>query len=177
MADGITIDNIDSVIQSLDNITREIDAKIVKKAMKKCLAPFAKMAKGEVPVRTGSLKKAIAQKVEGKEGKSGKVYINPRVMGLDKGGVSTGIQLVGISKKMMGSAVDAVRKYAKAHQMRFNRPVRYGWLQELGTKRGVKAGGFMAHARTGAAEQGIMEFEKELISGVEQAAKKEGLGA
>jgi len=175
MGNAIDIQGIEDVIQSLDKITNEIDAKIVKKAMKKCLVPFAKMAKGEVPVRTGALKKAIAQKVEGKEGKSGKVYINPRVMGLDKSGVSTGIQLVGISKKMLGSTVKAVSAYAKSHRMRFNRPVRYGWLQELGTKRGVKAGGFMAHARTGAAEQGLKEFEKELISGVEQAAQKEGL--
>lgn len=176
MADGITIEGIESVIQSLDKITNEIDAKIVKKAMKKCLVPFAKMAKGSVPVRTGALKKAIAEKVEGKEGKSGKVYINPRVMGLDKGGVSARIQLVGISKRMLGSAVKSISAYAKAHRMKFNRPVRYGWLQELGTKY-VKAGHFMAASRTGAADQGLKEFEKELISGVEQAAKKEGLGA
>lgn len=69
------------VIEGLERLKTSVERKILRKAIKKGLKPIVRIAKSNVPVKSGLLKKSIKSTVT--KMVSGKVYVDPKVVGAD----------------------------------------------------------------------------------------------
>ena len=159
------------VIKNIGRLKTKMQRKIVRKAIAKGLRPIARIAKRNAPVgETGLLRKSIKTKVTRMV--SGKVYVDPRVIGVKA--QSTGGKWARVKVKAERGAnkgYKAVRGAIMSQNpdAQIRKPANYAHLVEFGTRR-ASAKPFMRPAMAAGRASAIHEIEKTVKSELAKAA-------